>query len=355
MSGRRCFSVSYLLDDTVLFGGVKVVLRQADLLAAQGHDVMIVSRGPRPDWYDLHASFRQVEVFSRETVPPSDVTVATYWTTIAPAVEAAHGKVAHYCQGLEFTYTHNATDHGAIEAAYRIPVPALVVSDYLGRILADRFDRPSRVVLQPLEAFWNPGLRRRLTRRPASPPRILVTGPWEGDWKGVRSGLEAINQLRASGLTLTVVRISQYPLTDVETDVLEADEYHHHLKPEAVASLVQGCDLLLAPSWEQEGFGLPVLEAFAAGVPVVASDISSFREFAADAATLAPPQDPAAFASAARRILADPALWRRMRRAGFKVADRYTEGRAIQSAEAALEWVVSGTWKNRSGEPKLET
>ncbi len=341
MAGRRRFSVSYLLDDTVLFGGVKVVLRQADLLAARGHDVTIVSRGPRPDWYDLQARFRQVDAFTRDTVPPSDITVATYWTTIAPAVTAAHRAVAHYCQGLEFTYTHNTAEHERIKAAYRTALPALVVSAHLGGILSSRFKRPSRVVLQPLEAFWKPGMRRRLVRRPASVPRILVTGPWEGDWKGVRTALEAINQLRASGLILEVVRISQYPLTDAEAGVLEADEYHHHIKPEAVASLVQGCDLLLAPSWEQEGFGLPVLEAFAAGVPVVASDIAAFREFAADAATLAPAQDSAAFASAARHILADPALWRQMRRAGFRVADRYTEERATQSAEEALEWVAS--------------
>lgn len=337
--------VSYLLDDTVLFGGVKVVLRQADLLAAKGHDVTIVSRGPRPDWYDLKASFRQVDAFSRETVPPSDVTVATYWTTIDPAVTAAHRAVAHYCQGLEFTYTHNRADHAAIETAYRTAIPALVVSAHLGKVLSERFARPSRVVLQPLEAFWKPGLRRRIVRRPASVPRILVTGPWEGDWKGVRTALEAINQLRASGLTLEVVRISQYPLTDDESCLAEADEYHHHIKPEAVASLVQGCDLLLAPSWEQEGFGLPVLEAFAAGVPVVASDIEAFQEFAVDAAMLAPAQDSEAFASAAREVLSDPALWRHMRRAGLRVADRYAEKRATRSAEASLEWVASGEWK----------
>ncbi len=341
MAGRRRFSISYLLDDTVLFGGVKVVLRQADLLSARGHDVTIVARGPRPDWYDLKAGFRQVEKFTRETVPPSDLTVATYWTTIAPAVAAAHRAVVHYCQGLEFTYTHNTADHEAIETAYRTPVPAWVVSGHLGVILDDRFSRPARVVLQPLENFWRPGLGRRLARRPGSIPRVLVTGPWEGDWKGVQTALKAMARLRASGLIFEVVRISQYARTAAEASVLEADEYHHHIKPTAVASLVQGCDLLLAPSWEQEGFGLPVLEAFAAGVPVVASDIGAFREFTADAASLVPAKDPAAFAQAARQILSDPYLWRRMRRAGLMVAKGYTEKRATRSAETAIDWAIS--------------
>lgn len=338
--------ICYLLDDTVLFGGVKVVFRQADLLTARGHEVTIVSRGNRPDWYDLQASFRQVERFDRKTIPAADVTVATYWTTLEPAIEAAHNQVAHYCQGLEFTYTHNTADHSAIEEAYRLPVPALVVSSHLSPVLSGRFDRPSRVVLQPLEEFWKPKVLRRLKRRPTQPARVLVTGPWEGDWKGVRTALEAINLLQASGTSVRVIRISQYPQTNEEADILTADEYHHHIKPEAVASLVQGCDLLLAPSWEQEGFGLPVLEAFAAGVPVVASDISAFREFTLGSAILVPPLDPAAFATAANQILGNSAEWRRKRQAGFQVAKRYTEGQAVLSAEAALEWVASGDWKN---------
>ncbi len=342
MRPDRSLSVCYLLEDTVLFGGVKVILLQADLLTGRGHDVTIVSRGPRPDWFDLRTPFRRVETFNRETVPPADVTVATYWTTIGPAVGAAHGRIVHYCQGLEFTYTHNTEDHAAIEHAYRTPLPAFVVSDHLGRILEERYGRPWKAVLQPLEPFWKPAPADRFKRCPADPARILVAGPWEGDWKGVPTGLEAVRLLREYGRNVRLIRLSQYPLKDEERSLLEADEYHHHIPPEAAAALVRSCDLLLAPSWEQEGFGLPVLEALAAGVPVVASDISCFRGFAADAAVLVPPTNPAAFADAAGRLLDDPATWGKHRRAGFTVARRYAGDRPVRSAETAFRWVVSG-------------
>ena len=56
-----------------------------------------------------------------------------------------------------------------------------------------------------------------------------------------------------------------------------------------------------------EGFGLPVLEAMARGVPVVTSDRSSLPEVAGDAAVLVDPADPGAIADAIGSLLADPA------------------------------------------------
>lgn len=338
-------SVVYLLEDTVLFGGVKVILQQANLLAARGHNVTIVSRGPFPDWFRLLAEFRQVESFSVDTTPPADVTVATHWTTIGPALEATHGEVVHYCQGYEATYTHNEESHPAIIEAYRSEIPALVVSAHLGEMLREDFGRPSRLVVQPLEPFWKIGLRSRMKRRAAAVPRVLVVGPYEGDWKGIPTALAAVEDMRRNGLDVRLIRLSQYPLSEPERTLLVPDEYHCHLSPEDAAPLVQSCDLLLAPSWEQEGFGLPVLEACASGVPVVASDIAAFRGFAAPAAALVSARDPVAFSLAARKILRDPARWRNHRRAGLRVADRYSSSHAVDSAEAALRWVASGQWR----------
>jgi glycosyltransferase involved in cell wall biosynthesis len=58
----------------------------------------------------------------------------------------------------------------------------------------------------------------------------------------------------------------------------------------ALKRLMDGACALLAPSLA-EGFGLPVAEAIAAGVPVIASDIDAFREMPAQDATLIDPLD----------------------------------------------------------------
>jgi hypothetical protein len=99
-------TLHYLLADTALFGGTKVVLHQANLMAARGHRVTVASPAPAPAWYPLLARYRRVDDLERMDLGPADVTVATFWTTIAAAVRAvaAHGGEAlHYCQGLEET------------------------------------------------------------------------------------------------------------------------------------------------------------------------------------------------------------------------------------------------------------
>lgn len=336
--------IVYLLEDTPLFGGVKVIFRQAGLLARRGHSVAIVSPGERPGWMPVEAEFVRTTGLEPHEIPPADVTVASYWTTVAKAVAGASGEVVHYCQGFEGSYTHNAADHAAIAAAYSRPLPALAVAPHLARLLAERFGKPSRVIPQPLEKAMAPGLLPRFGAR--SVPRILVTGPFEIDWKGVATALVALRTLRQQGFAFELWRLSQWPQTEEEKALLPADAFHCHLPAPEVPALLRGCDLLLAPSWEQEGFGLPLLEAFACGVPAIASDIAAFRDFAAGAAELVPFDQPAAFAAAARAVLENPARWRAMRRAGLRVASDFTEDKSARAAEEAFTWVASGVWRS---------
>jgi len=333
--------INYLLEDTALFGGVKVVLHHANLLRRTGHDVRVLSRGPRPDWYPLEADFLNVDGFNASTVPAAELHVATYWTTIEAAASLPSGQPVHYCQGFEASYTHNRDQHPQIIEAYRKPMPAFVVSLHLAKLLELRFQRPSRIVSPCLEPMWRP----RFRLRPNRPARVLVMGPYEIDWKGVATALDAIEVVRRRGSAVHLVRLSQWPLGETEASRVEPDEFHCHLTPEQVARVVSGCDLLLAPSWEQEGFGLPVLEAMSSGVPVVASRISSFEWFAAEAAELVPHDDPAAFADAAQAILGDARRWRGMRRAGLRVAGRFSERLASKTLTEAIGWAASGRWE----------
>jgi glycosyltransferase involved in cell wall biosynthesis len=74
-----------------------------------------------------------------------------------------------------------------------------------------------------------------------------------------------------------------------------------------------------------EGFGLPVLEAFAADAPVVASDIPSVNEIARGAVLrIERPLAPAAWIEALRRLVAEPTLRERLRDRGRVSAERFT-------------------------------
>jgi alpha-1,3-rhamnosyl/mannosyltransferase len=73
-----------------------------------------------------------------------------------------------------------------------------------------------------------------------------------------------------------------------------------------------------------EGFGLPVLEAFAAQVPVITSNTTSIPEVAGEAALLIDPTDIAAMATAMRRVVADDALHHELRQLGLARARQFS-------------------------------
>jgi glycosyltransferase involved in cell wall biosynthesis len=85
----------------------------------------------------------------------------------------------------------------------------------------------------------------------------------------------------------------------------------------------------------QEGFGLPMLEAMARGVPVACSDIPVLREVAADAALLFDPRDAASIAAAIRRLLDDDDLAGRLRAAGTARCAAFTWDRTAQATLAS--------------------
>jgi glycosyltransferase involved in cell wall biosynthesis len=74
---------------------------------------------------------------------------------------------------------------------------------------------------------------------------------------------------------------------------------------QAVADYLRDLDLFVMPS-RYEGLPNAVIEALACGVPVVAADVAGMREATGAAATLVPPEDPAALAAAIVSALADP-------------------------------------------------
>ncbi|MCU0727580.1 MAG: glycosyltransferase family 4 protein [Planctomycetes bacterium] len=92
-------------------------------------------------------------------------------------------------------------------------------------------------------------------------------------------------------------------------------------------ALYSGAAAVLVPSL-YEGFGLPVLEAFACGTPVLAADASALPETAGGAALLLPPRDGDAWAEGIRRVLGDSALRAKLAAAGLARAAAMSWSRA---------------------------
>ena len=115
---------------------------------------------------------------------------------------------------------------------------------------------------------------------------------------------------------------------------LPADRVHvlGRIGDEDLAAAMQGAAVLAAPS-RSEGFGLPVLEAMAAGLPVICSDAPALAELARDSAVVVPREDVGALAVAIGEVLSDDAL----------AADLVVRGRA-RAAPFRWDAAASAVW-----------
>ena len=106
-------------------------------------------------------------------------------------------------------------------------------------------------------------------------------------------------------------------------------------------ALYAGATVSVYPSL-YEGFGFPVLEAMAAGCPVVSSDTSSLPEVVGDAGLLLAPGDTDAWADALRTLLRESEIRQDLARRGREQAARFTWERTARETLAVYRELVQG-------------
>ncbi len=185
------------------------------------------------------------------------------------------------------------------------------------------------------------------------------TPPVEGDYifflgrletrKNLSLLIDAFNLLRKENLKVTLVlagkpghgfdnirtKIKSLPPAVQEKIILPG-----YLPDDEAALFLRHATAFVYPSL-YEGFGLPILEAFASGVPVVASNTSSLPEVAGDAAVLLPPINPLSWAAALSRIIHQKSYAATLRERGFKQASQFSWAKAAQATLRVIEDVAA--------------
>ncbi|HEX5817668.1 MAG TPA: glycosyltransferase family 1 protein [Gemmatimonadales bacterium] len=202
----------------------------------------------------------------------------------------------------------------ARDERFAAPVPA----EALAAVRA-RHDLPSEYVVAvgTLEPRKNQALAVEAVARlgAGAPPLVLV-----GRDGGSAATLRALAHAR--GVAARVL---------LRSDVSDAD------LPAVVAGARASCYLSVA-----EGFGMPIVEALGAGVPVVAAAVDCLREAGGPGTRYVPPDDADALAAALGEVLGDTALAGRMREQGRRHAARFDRVTLARRHLALYDAVRSG-------------
>jgi phosphatidyl-myo-inositol alpha-mannosyltransferase len=145
-------------------------------------------------------------------------------------------------------------------------------------------------------------------------PTILFVGRIEAR-KGLQYLIQAFARVKKNIPTARLVLVGEGSLKgQLQQLVAELQLgdvlFEGYVPPELLPSYYQRADVACAPSTVNESFGITLVEAMAAGTPLVATDMGGFRMIATheENALLVPPKNPVALAEALQRALEDQRL-----------------------------------------------
>ncbi len=156
-------------------------------------------------------------------------------------------------------------------------------------------------------------------------------------WAMMRKGLQRRARLVILGLSAAAQQ--EFMLTCQQLGVSDSVLLESFADETEAGTLLSCAEVLAYPSLS-EGFGLPLLEAFASGTAVMSSNCTALPEVAGDAALLVDPTDCAAMSTALGHLLRDMDLRRQLAQRGRQRIEHYSWTRCAEMFALAVESVV---------------
>ncbi len=337
-------------------GSERHLLTLLPALAARGVDVSFLglddpSRAPGPFYESLTVPFERVP--ARRDVDPRLALRVRRAVRTADLVHThlVHGDVYGAFGARRLVSTKHNDDPfrtGSFRfverAVARRASRIVAITHALARFQVERVGLPADKVevihygLDELPDAWGENAADDVPRD----ARVLLAVCRLEPQKGVDVAVRALPDIRARHAGARLVVLGEGPQRAELEELARALDVPVHLPGRVpdVAAWLRRADVLMHPArWE--GFGLALLEAMLASLPVVATNVSSIPEIVVDGETglLVPPDDAAALAAAVTRVLDDPAGYgeRGHKRARTEFSVARMADRTLRVYETALE------------------
>jgi glycosyltransferase involved in cell wall biosynthesis len=349
----RKYRLLFCLPTTQLSGGVKVIFEVANRLARLGHVVELFSYAGAPRWTSLEAPIIPEKDLADIDMSRYDyvlVSNAFFLPLVLPL--AASARVIFFSQDWEsfhhstggVRYEDFVAESETFVALYQLPVPIIAISRAVQSLVRERAGR---------DAYHMPvGLNKSVfapqPRKPATPhKRVLMVGNYLMPYKGMRDGFEAL-RLVSRDTPVQLVMVTQEKRSRSIFDAYDYPiEFRFCPTEDQMPSIYASCDAYMCTSW-YEGLGLPALEAFRCGVPVVSTRTYGVSDYGVDDENLllARPNDSVDLAEKLTRLLNDNQLADRLRARAFAtVATDYDWDISVERflhAMAAIDATYTG-------------
>ena len=349
-------------------GGVQVHVRGlADALAAGGHETLILApAASEVDEPDVRVVGRPVRIPYGGKVAPICMSRAS-WRRVGELLRVFEPDVVHAHEPFSPSTSMFATlaadapvvaTFHAYHARSRLLAAAtpvlrsvarridatIAVSEAAAAFVHDLVGRTSAIVPNGVDVARFAGT---VEPAPDLPPRpVLLWASRLDPQKGFRVAVAAFSELAARFEDLSFVVVGdgrdRHAVDSLAPAVRRRVRMVGTVANRDLHAYHAGADVYVAPATGHESFGVILVEAMAAGVPIVASDIDGYREVVRDGVDglLVPPNDPGALAEAIGRILADPATSRRLGSAGRERAATFSWDRIVPRIEEAYRSVA---------------
>lgn len=358
--------ITFLTPYPSMGGGVRAIAMYAQELIKLGHEVTIVSAGPkriamhkrvwgllkgrgwwRPERSKSHFDFiegvKRIQ-FEKPTRPPTrlipdaDVIIATWWQTAewVAKLPPSKGKPIYFVQHHEVVFNNQPT--ARVAATYRLPIKKICCAQWLADLMRTQYGDPTATVVPY-------GIDHTVF---TAPPREKNARPTIGfmyalaTFKGTDVALRAIEIAKKQVPDLRVLAFGEM-IRPLELAVPEYVEFEVQPPQERIAQIYASCDAWLFGS-RCEGFGLPILEAMACRTPVIGTPTGIAPEVIGEGGgMMTKMEDADAMAQAIIEFCGmERDRWRRLSDAAVATAGRFRWDVSARAFESCLKSALAG-------------